>query len=61
MPLGIIVSDSTQPNTAEQYKGIHIKTKNGKKIVVFGQHEEEASNDVYLALPVVTLPRRKNT
>ena len=60
MPLGIIVSDSTQPNTAERYKGIHIKTKDGKKIVVFGQHEELASNDAYLALPVVTLPRRRS-
>ena len=56
MPLGIIVSDSTQPNTAERYKGIHIKTKDGKKIVVFGQNEQVASNDAYLALPVVTLP-----
>ena len=56
MSLGIIVSDSTQPNTAERYKGIYIKTKNGKKIVVFGQHEEVASNDAYLALPVITLP-----
>ena len=56
MPLGIIVSDSTQPNTAERFKGIHIKTKDGKKIVVFGQNEQVASNDAYLALPVVTLP-----
>ena len=56
MPLGIIVSDSTQPNTAERFKGIHIKTKNGKRIVVLGQNEQVASNDAYLALPVVTLP-----
>ena len=55
MPLGIIVSDSTQSNTLERFKGIHIKTKGGKKIVVFGQHEEVASNDAYLALPVVAL------
>ena len=56
MPLGIIVSDSTQPNTAEQYKGIHIKTKNGKMIIIFGQNEQAASNDAYLVIPVVTLP-----
>ena len=56
MPLGIIVSDSTQPNTAERFKGVYIKTKDGKKIVVFGQNEQVASNDAYLALPVVTLP-----
>ena len=54
MPLGIIVYDSTQPNTAERFKGIHIKTKDSKKIVVFGQNEELASNDAYLALPVIT-------
>ena len=56
MPLGIIVSDSTQTNPVEWFKGIHIKAKNDKKIVVFGHHEELASNDAYLALPVVTLP-----
>ena len=50
---GMIVSDSTP---SEWIKGIHIETKNGKKIVVFGQNEEEGSNDAYLALPVVTLP-----
>ena len=50
---GMIVSDSTP---SEWFKGIHIKTKKGKKIVVFGQNEEAASNDAYLALPVVTLP-----
>ena len=56
MPLEIIVFDSTQPNTAERFKGIYVKTNDGRKIVVFGQHEEAASNDAYLAFPVVTLP-----
>ena len=56
MSLEIIVSDSIQPSTTERFKGIHIKTKNGKKVVIFGQNEEIASNDAYLALPVVTLP-----
>ena len=53
----MIVSDSTP---SEWFKGIHIKTKKGKKIVVFGQNEEEASNDAYLALPVVTLPEGRS-
>ena len=53
----MIVSDSTP---SEWFKGIHIKTKKGKKIVVFGQNEEEGSNDAYLALPVVTLPEGRS-
>ena len=52
--------DSTPSNTTEGFKGIHIKTKNGKKIVVFGQNEEEGSNDAYLALPVATSPGRRS-
>ena len=59
MSMKIIVSNSTQSNTAEWFKGIHIKTKNGQKIVVFGQNEEQASNDAYLALPVISLPRKR--
>ena len=59
MPIEIIVSDSTQSNSAEWFKGIHIKTKNGKKLVIFGQNEQVASNDAYLALPVVTLPGKR--
>ena len=60
MSTGIIVTDSAQPNIAERLKGINIKTKNGKKIVVYGQNEQVASNDAYLALPVITLPGRRS-
>ena len=60
MSTGIIVTDSTQPNIAERFKGINIKTKNGKKIVVYGQNEEVASNDAYLALPIIALPGRRS-
>ena len=57
MPIEIIVSDSTQ---SEWFKGIHIKTKSGKKLDMFGQNEQIASNDAYLALPVVTLPGKRS-
>ena len=60
MPIEIIVFDSTQSNSAEWFKGIHIKAKNGRKIVLFGQNEQVASNDAYLALPVVTLPGKRS-
>jgi len=56
IPLEMIVYDSTQSNSTEWFKGIYIKAKNGRKIVVFGQNEEIGSNDAYLALPVITLP-----
>ena len=39
-----------------QFKGIHIKAEDDRRIVVFGQHEEVASNDAYLGLPVISLP-----
>jgi len=56
--VGVIVSNSTQ--TSEQFKGIHIKAEDGRKILVFGQHEELASNDAFLALPVISLPPGRN-
>jgi len=55
--LGLIVFDSTVNSaTDSQYKGIRIKAQDNRKIVVFGQHEEEASNDAYLALPIISQP-----
>ena len=54
--LEIIVFNSTQDNVNERFKGIHIKAEDDRKIVVYGQHEELASNDAFLALPVITLP-----
>jgi len=41
---------------SEGFKGIQIKAEDNRKIVVYGQHEELASNDAFLALPVITLP-----
>ena len=50
--------DSTDPNDAEDslFKGIHIKAEDDRRIVVFGQNEEVASNDAYLALPIISRP-----
>ena len=44
----------------ERYKGIHIKAEHNRKITVFGQNEQLASNDAYIALPVVPLPSVMN-
>ena len=57
IPLGFVVFDSTEDSeTDTRFKGIRIKAEDDKRIVVFGQHEEVASNDAYLALPVISLP-----
>ena len=55
--LGLVVFDSTEDNQMDtQFKGIRIKAEDDRRIVMFGQHEEVASNDAYLALPVISLP-----
>ena len=56
--LGFVVFDSSNPQNTEDslYKGIHIKAENDRRIVVFGQNEEVASNDAYLALPIISRP-----
>ena len=51
--------DSTQSNITERFKGIHIKAESGKRIAVFGQNEQLASNDAFLALPSNPIPREK--
>ena len=57
IPLRFVVFNSTVDNVNDtRFKGIRIKAENDRKIVVFGQHEEVASNDAYLALPVISLP-----
>ena len=57
IPLGLVVFDSAVDNAMDtRFKGIRVKAEGGRKIVVFGQHEEEASNDAYLGLPVISLP-----
>ena len=55
IPIGFVVSDSSL-GTDLQFKGIRIKAENDRRIAVFGHHEEQASNDAYLGLPVVSLP-----
>ena len=55
--LGFVVFDSSEECLTDlHFKGIHIKAESTKMIVVFGQHEEVASNDVYLALPIIPRP-----
>ena len=58
IPIGFVVFDSSNPQdtTDSLYKGIHIKAEGKRRIVVFGQNEEVASNDAYLALPVISRP-----
>ena len=54
VPLRFVVFDSSEDSeTDTRFKGIRIKAMDDKNIVVFGQHEELASNDAYLALPVI--------
>ena len=55
VPIGFVVSDSAL-GSDEQFKGIRIKAENDKRIAVFGHNEEQASNDVYLGLPIISLP-----
>ena len=56
--IGFVVFDSSDPdNTRDSlFKGIHIKAEGDRRIVVFGQNEEVASNDAYLALPIISRP-----
>ena len=58
IPIGFVVFDSSdEDNDVDTlYKGIRIKAEDDRRIVVFGQHEEVASNDAYLALLVISLP-----
>ena len=55
VPIGFIVSDSAL-GSDEQFKGIRIKAENDRRIAVFGHNEEQASNDAYLGLPIVSQP-----
>ena len=56
IPIGFVVFDSTTNVMDSLYKGIHIKAEGNRRIVVFGQNEEAASNDAYLALPIISRP-----
>ena len=58
IPIGFVVFDSTDPDdtTDSLYKGVRIQALNNRRIVVFGQNEEVASNDGYVALPIIPRP-----
>ena len=57
IPIGFVVFNSTEDSeTDTRFKGIYIKAQDDRRIIVFGQHEEVASNDAYLALPIILLP-----
>ena len=57
IPLEFIVFDSSEDSMLDsRFKGIRIKAQDNRTIAVFGQHEEVASNDAYLALPIILLP-----
>ena len=57
IPIGFVVFDSTEDSMEDsRFKGIHIKAEENRRIVVFGQNEEAASNDAYLALPLISRP-----
>ena len=57
IPIGFVVFDSTEESTEDSlFKGIHIRALNNRRIAVFGQNEEVASNDAYLALPIISRP-----
>ena len=57
IPLGFVVFDSSEDSMSDsQFKGIQIKAEGNRKIIIFGQHEEVASNDAYLALPIILVP-----
>ena len=57
IPIGFVVFDSTEDSmTDSRFKGIYIKAEDNRRIVVFGQNEEVASNDAYLALPIISRP-----
>jgi len=50
------VFDSLPATSPERFKGICVQAEGDRTIVVFGQHEELASNDAYQALPVFEMP-----
>ncbi len=57
IPLGFVVFDLSADSEADtRFKGIYIEAEDDRRIAVFGQHEEAASNDAYLALPIISLP-----
>ena len=61
IPLEFVVFDSSEDSMSDsRFKGIRIKAQDNRIITVFGQHEEIASNDAYLALPIILLPEGRS-
>ena len=57
IPIGFVVFDSTEDTMEDsRFKGIHIQARNNRRIIAFGQNEEVASNDGFVALPVIPRP-----
>ena len=57
IPIGFVVFDSTEDTMEDsRFKGIHIQARNNRRIIVFGQNEEVASNDGFVALPIIPRP-----
>ena len=57
IPIEFIVFDSTVESSVDtQFKGILIKAEDDRRIIVFGQNEQVASNDAFLALPIISRP-----
>ena len=55
--IGFVVFDSTVDSATDtRFKGIHIKAEGDRRIIAFGQNEEVASNDAFLALPIISRP-----
>ena len=61
IPLEFVVFDSSEDSMSDsRFKGVRIKAQDNRTIVVFGQNEEIASNDAYLALPIILLPEGRS-
>ena len=57
IPIGLVVFASDNSTMGDSlFKGIRIKAQGNRQIIVIGQHEEVASNDAYLALPIIPRP-----
>ena len=56
IPIGLVVFANSIMGNSPLFKGIRVKAQGNRRIVMIGQHEEVASNDAYLALPVIQWP-----
>ena len=57
IPIEFVVFDSNENNMTDSwFKGIHIQARNNRTIIVFGQNKQVASNDGFVALPLIPQP-----